>query len=136
LTVFLLQTIDIRLFYEKFPSGKGGLKDLYDRGPQSAFFLVKFWVSSFTNPTERYRRRSLGNGELKSGPPTSFPTHKVWAMYTNVDVYESLPLFCVGLFLYMTLWYKAMYLSFFCQTQLSCLERCSTGSTKLHWLFI
>jgi len=42
----LLQTIDIRLFYDKFPCGKGGLKDLYDRGPQSAFFLVKFWVRS------------------------------------------------------------------------------------------
>ena len=43
---WLFQTIDIRLLYDKFPSGKGGLKDLYDRGPQSAFFLVKFWVSS------------------------------------------------------------------------------------------
>jgi len=44
----LLQTIDIRILYDKFPSGKGGLKDLYDRGPQSAFFLVKFWVCSIS----------------------------------------------------------------------------------------
>jgi len=43
--LWLFQTIDIRLFYDKFPSGAGGLKDLYDHGPQSAFFLVKFWVN-------------------------------------------------------------------------------------------
>ena len=40
----MFQTIDIRLVYDKFPSGTAGLKELYDRGPQSAFFLVKFWV--------------------------------------------------------------------------------------------
>ena len=41
----LLQAIDVRQIYDKFPESKGGLKDLYDKGPSGAFFLVKFWVS-------------------------------------------------------------------------------------------
>lgn len=44
--VFLLsKAVDIKQIYDKFPEKKGGLKELYDKGPQSAFFLVKFWVS-------------------------------------------------------------------------------------------
>jgi len=42
--VCLLQTINIQHIQDKFPNRKGGLNDLYDRGPQAAFFLVKFWV--------------------------------------------------------------------------------------------
>ena len=38
------QAVDVRQIYDKFPEKKGGLKELYDKGPQSAFFLVKFWV--------------------------------------------------------------------------------------------
>ena len=38
------QAVDIRQIYDKFPE-KGGLKELYDNGPQNVFFLVKFWVS-------------------------------------------------------------------------------------------
>lgn len=41
-----LQAVDIRQIYDKFPEKKGGLKELYDKGPQPVFFLVKFWVSS------------------------------------------------------------------------------------------
>ena len=41
----LLQAVDIRQIYDKFPEKKGGLKELYDKGPQPVFFLVKFWVS-------------------------------------------------------------------------------------------
>lgn len=41
----LLEAVDIRQIYDKFPEKKGGLKDLYEKGPQNAFFLVKFWVS-------------------------------------------------------------------------------------------
>ncbi|UYV76811.1 TEAD4 [Cordylochernes scorpioides] len=40
----LLETVDIRQIYDKFPDKKGGLKELFDKGPQNAFFLVKFWV--------------------------------------------------------------------------------------------
>ena len=41
----MLQAVDVRQIYDKFPEKKGGLKELYDKGPQSGFFLVKFWVS-------------------------------------------------------------------------------------------
>ena len=43
-TISYLQSVDIRQIYDKFPEKKGGLKELYDKGPQAAFFLVKFWV--------------------------------------------------------------------------------------------
>lgn len=41
----LLEAVDIRQIYDKFPEKKGGLKELFGKGPQNAFFLVKFWVS-------------------------------------------------------------------------------------------
>ncbi|XP_012883034.1 PREDICTED: transcriptional enhancer factor TEF-4 [Dipodomys ordii] len=41
-----LESVDVRQIYDKFPEKKGGLRELYDRGPPQAFFLVKFWVSS------------------------------------------------------------------------------------------
>lgn len=41
----LLEAVDVRQIYDKFPEKKGGLKELYDKGPPEAFFLVKFWVS-------------------------------------------------------------------------------------------
>ena len=34
----------MRQIYDKFPEKKGGLKELYEKGPQTSFFLVKFWV--------------------------------------------------------------------------------------------
>lgn len=40
-----LEKIDIKQIYDKFPSDKGGLKDLFETGPKSIFFLVKFWVN-------------------------------------------------------------------------------------------
>lgn len=41
----LLECVDIRQIYDKFPEKKGGLKDLFSKGPQNAFYLIKFWVS-------------------------------------------------------------------------------------------
>ncbi|UYV70625.1 TEAD4 [Cordylochernes scorpioides] len=38
------EAVDIKQIYDKFPEKKGGLKDLFDKGPQNAFFLVKFWA--------------------------------------------------------------------------------------------
>ncbi|XP_015416326.1 PREDICTED: transcriptional enhancer factor TEF-5 [Myotis davidii] len=35
--------VDVRQIYDKFPEKKGGLKELYEKGPPNAFFLVKFW---------------------------------------------------------------------------------------------
>ncbi|RMB97915.1 hypothetical protein DUI87_25393 [Hirundo rustica rustica] len=40
----LLESVDIRQIYDKFPEKKGGLKELFGKGPQNAFFLVKFWA--------------------------------------------------------------------------------------------
>ncbi|XP_076466711.1 transcriptional enhancer factor TEF-1-like isoform X2 [Babylonia areolata] len=45
----MLEAVDIRQIYDKFPEKKGGLKELYDKGPQSSFFLVKFWADINTN---------------------------------------------------------------------------------------
>lgn len=46
---YLLQAVDVRQIYDKFPEKKGGLKELYDKGPQNAFFLVKFWADLNSN---------------------------------------------------------------------------------------
>uniref|UniRef100_A0A3Q2GPZ1 TEA domain family member 3 b n=1 Tax=Cyprinodon variegatus TaxID=28743 RepID=A0A3Q2GPZ1_CYPVA len=43
----LLEAVEIRQIYDKFPEKKGGLKELYEKGPQNAFFLVKFWVGFY-----------------------------------------------------------------------------------------
>ncbi|XP_043915272.1 transcriptional enhancer factor TEF-1-like isoform X2 [Protopterus annectens] len=40
----LLESVDVRQIYDKFPEKKGGLKELYEKGPSNAFFLVKFWA--------------------------------------------------------------------------------------------
>ncbi|XP_028256947.1 transcriptional enhancer factor TEF-1 isoform X2 [Parambassis ranga] len=39
-----LESVDIRQIYDKFPEKKGGLKELYGKGPQNSFFLIKFWA--------------------------------------------------------------------------------------------
>ncbi|XP_065220219.1 transcriptional enhancer factor TEF-1 isoform X3 [Planococcus citri] len=44
-----LEAVDARQIYDKFPEKKGGLKELFDKGPQNAFFLVKFWADLNTN---------------------------------------------------------------------------------------
>nr|XP_057945118.1 transcriptional enhancer factor TEF-1 isoform X6 [Doryrhamphus excisus] len=40
----LLESVDIRQICDKFPEKKGGLKELYGKGPQNSFFLIKFWA--------------------------------------------------------------------------------------------
>ncbi|XP_062380019.1 transcriptional enhancer factor TEF-1 isoform X4 [Sardina pilchardus] len=40
----LMEAVDIRQIYDKFPEKKGGLKELFSRGPHNAFFLIKFWA--------------------------------------------------------------------------------------------
>jgi len=45
----ILEPIDVRQIQDKFPEKKGGLKELYEKGPQDAFYLVKFWADLNTN---------------------------------------------------------------------------------------
>jgi len=47
--------VDIRQIYDKFPEKKGGLKELYEKGPQNAFFLVKFWADLNSNIQDETR---------------------------------------------------------------------------------
>ncbi|GAB5581784.1 transcriptional enhancer factor TEF-4 isoform X1 [Prionailurus iriomotensis] len=46
-----LESVDVRQIYDKFPEKKGGLRELYDRGPPHAFFLVKFWADLNWGPS-------------------------------------------------------------------------------------
>ncbi|CAO2632827.1 Transcriptional enhancer factor TEF-4 [Lemmus lemmus] len=46
-----LESVDVRQIYDKFPEKKGGLRELYDRGPPHAFFLVKFWSGEEAGPS-------------------------------------------------------------------------------------
>ncbi|XP_046706158.1 transcriptional enhancer factor TEF-1a isoform X2 [Silurus meridionalis] len=48
----LLESVDIRQIYDKFPEKKGGLKELFGKGPQNAFYLVKFWADLSCNVQE------------------------------------------------------------------------------------
>lgn len=41
--------MDIRQISDKFPEKSGGLKELYEKGPQNAFYLVKCWADLNTN---------------------------------------------------------------------------------------
>ncbi|XP_061533363.1 transcriptional enhancer factor TEF-1-like isoform X2 [Phycodurus eques] len=53
----LLECVDIRQIYDKFPEKKGGLKELFAKGPQNAFYLIKFWTeyARFENGRFVYR---------------------------------------------------------------------------------
>ncbi|XP_051976193.1 transcriptional enhancer factor TEF-3-like [Xyrauchen texanus] len=44
-----LEAVDIRQIYDKFPEKKGGLKELFEKGPVNTFFLVKFWADLSIN---------------------------------------------------------------------------------------
>uniref|UniRef100_A0A674MWZ5 TEA domain transcription factor 3 n=1 Tax=Takifugu rubripes TaxID=31033 RepID=A0A674MWZ5_TAKRU len=48
----LLESIDVRQIYDKFSEKKGGLKELYEKGPRNAFFLVKFWADLSSDTEE------------------------------------------------------------------------------------
>jgi transcriptional enhancer factor len=39
-----MEAVDIRHISDKFPENNGGLKELFEKGPQDRFFLVKFWA--------------------------------------------------------------------------------------------
>lgn len=45
-TNLLFQTVEIKQIFDKFPKT---LKDLYEKGPQNAFYLVKCWADLNTD---------------------------------------------------------------------------------------
>ncbi|XP_040889221.1 transcriptional enhancer factor TEF-5-like isoform X4 [Toxotes jaculatrix] len=65
----LLEAVDIRQIYDKFPEKKGGLKELYEKGPQNAFFLVKFWAD-------------LNSSGMQDGPGSFYG---VSSQYSSID---------------------------------------------------
>jgi len=48
----LLEPVDVRQIQDKFPEKSDGLKELYSKGPQDAFFLVKFWADLNTSVSD------------------------------------------------------------------------------------
>lgn len=46
------QSVNIKEISDKFPEKSGGLKELYERGPQNAFYLVKCWADLNTNVSD------------------------------------------------------------------------------------
>jgi len=48
----MLEPVDVRQIQDKFPEKKEGLKELFEKGPQDAFFLVKFWADLNTSAYE------------------------------------------------------------------------------------
>ncbi|XP_051567939.1 TEA domain family member 3 b isoform X5 [Myxocyprinus asiaticus] len=69
----LLEAVDIRQIYDKFPEKKGGLKDLYEKGPQNAFFLVKFWAD-------------LNNGGVQDGPGSFYGVSSQYSSSENMTI--------------------------------------------------
>nr|XP_030690558.1 transcriptional enhancer factor TEF-3 isoform X7 [Globicephala melas] len=67
-----LEAVDIRQIYDKFPERKGGLKELFERGPSNAFFLVKFWhqlTCSTCSPKSHTLHESRDNTAASLGAP-------------------------------------------------------------------
>ncbi|XP_061085232.1 transcriptional enhancer factor TEF-3-like isoform X3 [Conger conger] len=49
-----LEAVEARQIYDKFPEKRGGLKELFEKGPADAFFLVKFWTDCGRLENGRY----------------------------------------------------------------------------------
>uniref|UniRef100_A0A8C5NDQ7 Transcriptional enhancer factor TEF-5-like n=1 Tax=Gouania willdenowi TaxID=441366 RepID=A0A8C5NDQ7_GOUWI len=69
----LLEAVDIRQIYDKFPEKKGGLKELYEKGPQNAFFLVKFWAD-------------LNSSGLPDGPGSFYGVTSQYSSFENMTI--------------------------------------------------
>nr|AAC59787.2 cardiac-enriched TEA domain transcription factor [Gallus gallus] len=68
----LLEAMDIRQIYDKFPEKKGGLKELYERGPQNSFFLLKFWADL--------------NSTIQDGPGTFYGVSSQYSSAENMTI--------------------------------------------------
>ncbi|XP_038871599.1 transcriptional enhancer factor TEF-5-like isoform X3 [Salvelinus namaycush] len=69
----LLEAVDIRQIYDKFPEKKGGLKELYEKGPQNAFFLVKFWAD-------------LNSSGIQDGPGSFYGVSSQYSSSENMTI--------------------------------------------------
>ncbi|XP_074534470.1 TEA domain family member 3 b isoform X4 [Halichoeres trimaculatus] len=69
----LLEAVDIRQIYDKFPEKKGGLKELYEKGPQNAFFLVKFWAD-------------LNSSGMQDGPGSFYGVSSQYSSMENMTI--------------------------------------------------
>ncbi|XP_026068635.1 transcriptional enhancer factor TEF-5-like isoform X2 [Carassius auratus] len=69
----LLEAVDIRQIYDKFPEKTGGLKELYEKGPQNAFFLVKFWAD-------------LNNSGFQDGPGSFYGVSGQYSSSENMTI--------------------------------------------------
>uniref|UniRef100_A0A4W5PVY2 TEA domain family member 3 b n=2 Tax=Hucho hucho TaxID=62062 RepID=A0A4W5PVY2_9TELE len=69
----LLEAVDIRQIYDKFPEKKGGLKELYEKGPQNAFFLVKFWAD-------------LNSSGMQDGPSSFYGVSSQYSSSENMTI--------------------------------------------------
>nr|XP_061813842.1 transcriptional enhancer factor TEF-5-like [Nerophis lumbriciformis] len=69
----LLEAVDIRQIYDKFPEKKGGLKELYEKGPQNAFFLVKFWAD-------------LNSSGMQDGPGSFYGVTSQYSSAENMTI--------------------------------------------------
>ncbi|KAM8867462.1 TEA domain family member 3 b isoform 2-T2 [Synchiropus picturatus] len=69
----LLEAVDIRQIYDKFPEKKGGLKELYEKGPQNAFFLVKFWAD-------------LNSSGMQDGPGSFYGVTSQYSSVENMTI--------------------------------------------------
>ncbi|KAK7916444.1 hypothetical protein WMY93_012205 [Mugilogobius chulae] len=69
----LLEAVDIRQIYDKFPEKKGGLKELYEKGPQNAFFLVKFWAN-------------LNSSSMQDGPGSFYGVSSQYSSNENMTI--------------------------------------------------
>uniref|UniRef100_A0A8C7RYC3 TEA domain family member 3 b n=1 Tax=Oncorhynchus mykiss TaxID=8022 RepID=A0A8C7RYC3_ONCMY len=69
----LLEAVDIRQIYDKFPEKKGGLKELYEKGPQNAFFLVKFWAD-------------LNSSGMQDGPGSFYGVSSQYSSSENMTI--------------------------------------------------
>lgn len=75
-----LESVDVRQIYDKFPEKKGGLRELYDRGPPHAFFLVKFWVSPATKTQALINHVASQPKPLALRETVSGPARSAWAL--------------------------------------------------------
>nr|WLO57496.1 TEAD conserved 1 [Halisarca dujardinii] len=99
-----MEAVQLRHITDKFPEKSGGLKDLFEKGPQDRFFLVKFWAdlnspllddqSAFYGVTSQFQSADIENSITCSTKVCSFGKQVVEKVETEYSRREG------GRFLY------------------------------------